>query len=126
MNSDDLAIRELVGDWLSIPEAAVRLGVRDRDVRSMISDQALLAVRLDDRAPQIPAAFLVADPVTGAVTVLAGLRGTVIQLADAGYSDTEMVRWLFQPNDELADTPVQALINLRTHAVRRAGQALAF
>lgn len=112
-------------EWWSIPEVAEALGIRDRDVRSLISDRTLVAVRHEGRAPQVPAELLVAED-GGRHVVVPGLRGTVIQLADAGYSDDEIVAWLLRPNDELGSTPAAALAALRTHAVRRAAQALAF
>lgn len=111
--------------WSSIPEVAEALGVRDRDVRGMISDRTVVAVRRGGRAPVIPAAFVCDDP-DGGRMIVSGLRGSVTQLADAGFSDEEIVAWLFRENDELDSTPIQALIDLRTHAVRRAAQALAF
>lgn len=111
--------------WLTIPEAAAELGVRDRDVRSMISERALVATRHEGSAPRVPADLLTTDP-EGRRVVVAGLRGTVTLLADSGFDDEEIVRWLFRPNDELGSTPIRALIELRTHAVRRAVQALAF
>lgn len=113
-------------EWWSIPEIAQALGVRDRDVRSMLSDRSLVAVRRDGRAPVIPAAFVVTDASSGERAVVPGLRGTVIQLADSGYSDDEIVAWLLRVSDELGSSPLAALIELRTHAVRRAAQALAF
>lgn len=113
-------------EWWSIPEMAEALGVRDREVRSLISERALVAVRHDGSAPQIPAAFVVSDEETGAPGVLAGLRGTAIQLADSGYSDAEIIAWLFRDNDELGEAPIVALRAMRTHAVRRAAQSLAF
>lgn len=113
-------------EWWSIPEVAQALGVRDRDVRSMLSDRSLVAVRHEGRAPVIPAAFIVTDEASGDRTVVPGLRGTVILLADSGYEDHEIVAWLFRESDELGSTPLVALAELRTHAVRRAAQALAF
>lgn len=112
-------------EWSSIPEVAQALGVRDRDVRGMISDRSLVAVRRGGRAPVIPHAFVVDDPEGGKMLVV-GLRGSVIQLADAGFDDEEIVAWLFRENEELGSTPVQALTDQRTHAVRRAAQVLAF
>lgn len=120
------ALLPMIEDWLSIPEAAQRLGVRDRDVRSMIADRVLLAVRTGGRAPRVPGLFLVEHPDSGGIEVVPGLRGTAIQLADAGFSDLQTLRWLYTHNDELNETPIQALRTVRTHAVRRAAQALAF
>jgi len=113
-------------ELLSIPEVAQALGVRDREVRGMISDRSVVAVRRGGRAPMIPTAFVVDDPETGGKTIVGGLRGSIIQLSDAGYADEEIVAWLFRDNDELGSTPIEALVNLRTHAVRRAAQVLAF
>jgi hypothetical protein len=113
-------------EWWSIPEVATALGVRDRDVRSLISDRSLVAVRRDGRAPMVPAAFVVPDPVSGHGAVVAGLRGTATLLGDSGFADEEIVAWLFRDNDELGATPIEALLALRTHAVRRAAQTLAF
>jgi len=113
-------------EWWSIPEVAAALGVRDRDVRSLISDRSLVAVRRDGRAPTVPAALVVQDPASGHGVVVAGLRGTVTLLADSGLTDEEIVAWLFRDNDELGATPIEALLALRTHAVRRAAQTLAF
>ncbi|WP_420113911.1 Rv2175c family DNA-binding protein [Pseudactinotalea sp.] len=111
--------------WASIPEVAEALGLRDRDVRSLIADRSIVAVRRGGRAPVIPSAFVVEDP-EGGTAVVPGLRGSVIQLTDAGFSDEEIVSWLFRANDELGSTPIQALTDLRTHAVRRSAQSLAF
>lgn len=113
-------------EWWSIPEVAAALGVRDRDVRSMLSDRSLLGVRREGRAPAIPAAFLLPDSDGEGAVVVPGLKGTIIQLADGGFNDAEIVSWLFRHNDELGSTPIEALCALRTHAVRRTAQALAF
>ncbi|WP_156222527.1 Rv2175c family DNA-binding protein [Pseudactinotalea suaedae] len=113
-------------ELLSIPEVAQALGVRDREVRGMISDKSVVAVRRGGRAPTIPSAFVVDDPETGGKGIVSGLRGSIIQLSDAGYADEEIVAWLFRDNEELGSTPIEALVGLRTHAVRRAAQVLAF
>lgn len=113
-------------EWWSIPEVAAALGVRDRDVRSLISDRSLVAVRRDGRAPMVPAALVVHDAASGHGVVVSGLRGTITLLADSGFADEEIVAWLFRDNDELGATPIEALVALRTHAVRRTVQTLAF
>ncbi len=111
-------------EMLSVPEVAERLGVRDRDVRSLLSERSLLGVRRPGAGPAVPAAFLM--PGEEGDVVVPGLRGTVIQLADSGFEEAEIVDWLFRTNDELGETPITALRALRTHAVRRSAQALAF
>lgn len=112
-------------ETFSVPEVAAALGIRDRDVRSLLSERSLIGIRRAGAGPTIPAAFLMTDA-DGDTVVVPGLRGTVIQLLDSGYTEAEAVHWLFRANDELDATPVDALRELRTHAVRRAAQALAF
>lgn len=111
--------------WSTIPEVAAALGVRDRDVRGLVAERSLVALRRHGRGPTIPTALLTTGDDGGQV-VVPGLRGSIIQLADAGFTDAEIVAWLFRHNPELESTPIQALAALRTHAVRRAAQALAF
>lgn len=109
----------LVGDWLTVPEAAQRLAVDVVAVRQLLRDGALVALRRGDRnALSVPAAF-----VDGAV-VLKGLPGTLTVLADAGFSPVERVRWLFT-DDELPGPPIAALVENRGTEVRRRAQALA-
>ena len=122
-STDDVAGPSAI-EWWSIPEVAAALGVRDRDVRSLISDRSLVSVRRDGRAPTVPAGLIVAEGAGSAI--VPGLRGTIILLGDSGFDDAEIVDWLFRSNDELGSTPVEALVALRTHAVRRAAQALGF
>ncbi|UFU01629.1 DNA-binding protein [Ruania suaedae] len=113
-------------DWLSIPEVAEALGVRLRDVRTMLAERRLLAVRRgDNEAWAIPAGLLTRVD-DGGAQPLASLRGTLVQLGDAGMSDEECMTWLYSPNDELGEPPIEALRAGRIHAVRRAAQPLAF
>ncbi|SEE02901.1 Rv2175c family DNA-binding protein [Ruania alba] len=114
--------------WLSLPEVADALQVRLRDVRGMLTERRLIALRRgENRAWSVPGEFLVDDDVgAGGSTVLSTLRGTAMQLGDAGFDDEEIVAWLFDHNDELEERPIDALRQGRTHAVRRAAQPLAF
>lgn len=110
--------------WLSVPEVAQRLGVRQRDVRSAIADRRLFAARPGPAAaPAVPAELLLPGP-DGTEIALPALRGTLIQLADAGLTDDEVVAWLFRYDDALGTTPVAALRAGRTKSVRRAAQLL--
>lgn len=116
--------------WLPLPDVAEVLGVQLRAVRGMVADRALVAVRRGERSVwSVPAGFLVLEPAGGSADVpgvVSGLRGTLTQLGDAGLDDEEIVRWLHTPHEELGSTPLEALRALRTHAVRRAAQPLAF
>ncbi|WP_159620885.1 Rv2175c family DNA-binding protein [Ruania rhizosphaerae] len=112
--------------WLSLPEVADALEVRLRDVRTMLAERRLVAVRQGPNdAWSVPADLLTVGE-GDAGRVLASLRGTLIQLADAGLTDSECVIWLFSEDAELGERPIDALRSGRTHAVRRAAQPLAF
>lgn len=111
---------------LSVPEVAAALGIRDREVRGLIADRVLIGIRRGGAGPRVPADLLVEGERPGERVVVPGLRGTIMQLSDAGFTDEEILGWLLRHNAELGSTPLAALIDLRTHAVRRAAQALAF
>jgi hypothetical protein len=109
-----------IAEWLTLPEAAQRLGLDITRVRQLLRERQLLAVRRGERATlQVPAAFL------GEGKPVKGLPGTLTLLADAGYSDAEALRWLFAPDESLPGTPVQALAENRGREVKRRAQALA-
>ncbi|MHB1063779.1 MAG: Rv2175c family DNA-binding protein [Georgenia sp.] len=111
--------------WLSVPEVAELLGLRQRDIRSMLKEKRLLAVpHGPNRALGIPVETIVAEGEDRGP--LPALRGTLILLFDGGLDDEQAYRWLFTPDDELGSTPMTALRERRTHAVRRIAQTLAF
>jgi hypothetical protein len=114
--ADDLDA--LVGDWLTLPEVAQRLGIEVSRVRQLLSDHQLVALRRDG-VLQVPAAFLAGGK------VLKGLPGTLTLLADASFDEVASVRWLFT-DDDLPGSPVQALTENRGTEVRRRAQALGF
>ncbi|HEY8479289.1 MAG TPA: Rv2175c family DNA-binding protein [Spirillospora sp.] len=109
----------LAGDWLSLKEAAERLGIKPNRIKQLISEHKLVAVRKDG-VPVVPAAFIKDGQ------VIKGLPGTLTLLSDAGYDEVEAIRWLFTADDSLPGTPVQALTENRGTEVRRRAQALAF
>jgi hypothetical protein len=55
-----------------------------------------------------------------------GLSGTLTLLRDAGYTPTEMLRWLFDVDETLPGTPIDALRSNRGREVKRRAQALGF
>jgi hypothetical protein len=112
---------ELVDSWLPVPDVADRIGLDPGKVRRLLQDRALVGVRRGEpRTLQVPQALLLDDQ------PLPELRGTLMVLADAGYSDEEALRWLFTPDDSLPGTPVDALRAGRRAEVRRRAQALGF
>ena len=110
----------LVGDWLSLPEVADRLGLSLSRVRQLLRDRKLLAVRRPDGTTAVPAAFLDGNQ------VVKGLAGTLTLLFDCGFDEPEALRWLFTADDTLPGTPVQAMAEHRCREVNRRAQALAF
>jgi hypothetical protein len=116
----DSKIDALVPDWLTLPDVADRLGVEVTRVRQMIKEGQLIAVRRgDNRVLQVPADFI------GPGKVVKGLVGTLTLLKDDGFTDDEMLEWLFTPDESLPGTPVRALHENRGTEVKRRAQALA-
>jgi hypothetical protein len=105
--------------WLTVPELVDILGVPQGRVRRFIEDHALLAARVEG-VLQVPADFIKdGEP-------LESLRGTVIVLHDAGFSDEEALRWLLEEEETLGAAPIDALRAGRKAEVRRVAQALGF
>jgi hypothetical protein len=105
--------------WLTIPELVETLGITQSRVRRLIEDRALLASRIDGLL-RVPADFVVdGEP-------LGELRGTIVVLGDAGFTDDEAMHWLLNEDDSLGTTPIAALRAGRKAEVRRVAQALGF
>lgn len=105
-------------EYYSIPEIADFIGVRQRDVRGMIRDNEILAVRRgENNALLIYGGQLVEKD--GTLDVLGALRGTIIQLRDLGLDDEAIHDWIMTESDELGTSPLEALRNGNIHGVRR-------
>ncbi|HEY4225986.1 MAG TPA: Rv2175c family DNA-binding protein [Pseudolysinimonas sp.] len=105
--------------WLTIPELVEVLGITQSQVRRLIEDRALLATRVDG-VLKVPAAFVSGNEPLGE------LRGTIVVLGDAGFSDDEAIHWLLTEEDSLGVAPIEALRAGRKAEVRRVAQALGF
>ena len=116
----DPAADALVGDWLSLPEVAERLGIPSSRVKQLLRDRKLLAAARPGGERAVPAAFIDGDQ------VVKGLHGTLTVLYDCGFDDSEALRWLFTADETLPGTPIQALYKHRGTEVNRRAQALAF
>lgn len=114
-------IFDLVGDWLTIPDVAEALDLKVTRVHNLISDRALLALRdPENDVRKVPALFLRQDK------PLESLKGTLVVLADAGFSDEEAISWLYTEDQSLPGRPIDALIDGRKTEIRRRASALAW
>ena len=105
--------------WLTIPEIVEILGLPLGKVHRLLEERALLGTRVDG-VLKVPSEFIVdGEP-------LGDLRGTLVVLTDAGFSDEECMNWLLNDEDSLGTTPVAALRAGRKAEVRRVAQALGF
>jgi len=57
--------------------------------------------------------------------VVKGVGGLLTLLADGGWTDREMLTWLFTPDDSLPGRPIDALRENRGSEVKRRAQVLA-
>lgn len=105
--------------WLTIPDLVAALGITQSQVRRLIEDRALLAARMDG-VLQVPADFV------NEGAPLGELRGTIVVLGDAGFTDDEAIHWLLTEDDSLGVAPIAALRAGRKAEVRRVAQALGF
>jgi hypothetical protein len=110
----------LVGDWLTLPDAADRLGIPIARVKQLLRDKKLLAVTRPGGKLAVPAAFIDGNQ------VVKGLHGTLILLFDCGFDEPGALGWLFTPDETLPGTPIEAIVRNRRTEVNRRAQALAF
>lgn len=115
----DQDLAALVPKWLEWSEVAAELGVAVSTVRTMIRNHELAqAVPVPGAGPRVPADFL-ADG-----EVVKGLSGLITVLHDGGYSDREIIAWLFLDAD-LPGRPIDALRENRGSEAKRRAQAMA-
>ena len=133
---DEQTYATLAGPILDQEEFAAALGTTVKGVRSALSDQRIVGVKVGTpKVLHIPEAFLIeahrANPAdlkpevdAGKRVILPSIQGTIIMLRDMGLNDHEIVIWLFTEHEELGDTPVAMLRSGNRSAVRRAAQSL--
>lgn len=103
--------------WLTIPDLVDTLGIGVSKVRRLIEDKSLAAVRKEG-------VWMVPELFVRDGEALGELKGTLIVLGDAGFSNDEAVYWLLDENDALGVSPIEALRSGRKAEVRRVAQAL--
>lgn len=105
--------------WLTVPDLVELLDLSPGKVHRLIEDRHLLAVRRD-KVLVVPEEFVhEGEP-------LKDLRGTLMLLADDGFTDDEAMHWMLELNELLGVSPIAALRAGRKAEVRRVAQALAF
>lgn len=105
-------------DWLAMPDLVEALGEPLGRVRRLIDEHYLVGSRRTG-VFAVPSVFIVdGHP-------LPSLRGTVIALQDAGFSDDEVVDWLLADEDTLGRSPIAALLAGHKSEVRRIARTLA-
>ncbi|WP_434332342.1 Rv2175c family DNA-binding protein [Microbacterium sp. CGR1] len=105
-------------EWLTMPDLVEVLDEALGRVRRLIDEHYLIGSRRSG-VFAVPSVFIVdGQP-------LSSLRGTIIVLQDAGFSDDEVIDWLLAPEEELGRSPIDALLAGHKSAVRRVARTLA-
>jgi hypothetical protein len=119
-------------DVYDLPAVADLLGIPVTKVHQQLREGHLVAVRRQG-AVVVPKAFF-----DNSGHVVKSLAGLLVVLHDGGYRDTEIVRWLFTPDESLTISrdgsterqanarPVDALHSHQAREVLRRAQALAY
>ncbi len=105
--------------WVPIPDIAERFDMKLSQVHRLIEERQLLGRRING-------VLKVPDPFLGDSEPVRELRGTVLLLLDAGFTEEEALDWLLGAEDSLGVSPIEALRAGRKAEVRRVAQALAF
>ena len=116
----DASLEVLITDWLDWKATAAELGVSVSKVRQLIREHQLAAAVPTPGAGQQVPAELVMDGL-----IVKGVPGLLTLLADGGWTDREMLTWLFTPDESLPGRPIDALRENRGSEVKRRAQALA-
>lgn len=104
-------------EWLTLPDLVDVLDEPLGRVRRLIAEQYLIGSQRTGTFA-VPSIFIVDG------RPLSSLRGTIIVLADAGFTDDEVIDWLLGEDDELGRSPIAALLDGHKSAVRRVARAL--
>lgn len=122
VTSNDIPIKDLLADepMLTLPETADRLGVVITRVHDMLTANKLIAHVIDGKRHIPEALFEQDEPTTGKF-----VPGVITLLTDGGYSDEEILRFLFTEDETLPGRPVDALHGQLAREVLRRAQAMA-
>lgn len=113
-----------IHEYLTFNEAADKLGIFPHRIKQLLRDHLLFDVVNEDGRHLIPACTLVPDG--DGWMPRENLSGTLTLLADAGYNAEETGRWMYTHNDELEQTPIEAIVMGRHHRVNNIAGTLGF
>lgn len=105
---------------LSLPEAAERLGVVVTKVMDLLNEHKIIAVQRDG-VRYVPVAFFSKKKENTARFI----PGVIALLSDGGYSDEEILTFLFTEDETLPGRPIDALHGQLAREVMRRAQAMA-
>ena len=109
---------ENVSAWLTMPDLVEVLDEPLGRVRRLIDEHYLVGSKRSG-VFAVPAVFIVdGHP-------LPSLRGTIIALQDAGFTDDETVDWLLSEEETMGRSPIDALLAGHKSEVRRIARTLA-
>lgn len=108
---------------LSFVQAAELLDIPPHRIKQLLREHQLFTVTTSEGKQAIPAETIV--NVDGQWIPLENLQGTLTVLADCGFSPEEMAQWLYRHDDELDQTPMEALLAGRHHRVNNIARLLA-
>lgn len=111
----------VIGNWLTLPDVALEMEIEVSQVRRLIEDGQLVAVRRGTPVVRsVPAEMLLEGE------LIPHLAGTLTVLRDGGFSDEELLTWLFTEDETLPGRPIDQLRAGQRGEVRRRALALAF
>ncbi|MBD3688841.1 DUF2384 domain-containing protein [Nanchangia anserum] len=109
---------------LPLPDVAEALGIKYTRVRQLVADHKLVTFRDDRGILKVPAGCLIEEE--GRMRPLPDLRGTVLTLLDAGFSEDEAYAWLTSTHPALGEVPLELLRSGAHKRVNRQARAEAF
>lgn len=113
-------LENLVEEWLTLPDIAELWGCEVAELRRLLDDGELIAVkRGSPKVLSIPAELV--SPV-----LVERLGGTITVLLDGGFSIPEALVWLLTVDESLQETPIASLRAGKRAEIRRRAAALAF
>lgn len=99
------------------------LGVSQSKVLQLLRDRQLIAVKRGGDV-HIPRLFF--GEVDGRFAIAKHFAGLLSVLHDGGFTDAEIMRWLFEPQDDLGAAPAELLHTDSAREMIRRAQAMAF